>query len=516
MKTFILGLVLLLSVSSTSFAAPVTFRIYHINDFHGFANPTQPPGTKDRQGGAAWLATRLKELRAEQPGIFLAAGDMIQGDTWTNFSQGYSTIALLNQLQVDAMVTGNHEYDFGQDVLKQRIREARFPVLAANVMGLPGVTSQASFNLPGGKVAVIGLVTDDVPQSSHPRNTKGLTFAPPLPTARDQIRAREKNTRLVVLLTHIGHEQDLALAGNLCTGPDALDAPILIVGGHSHTVVPTPVRIGNCAVVQAGDHGRFLGVVDMTVDQGKLLAATGRLEEIVPTPGGADPATAAVVERYNAQVDIVLNQKAGTTEVDLIQEGARQQETNLGNLVADIVRRTTGAQAALINGGSLRTGLAKGEITFRQIYAALPFNTYLVAVRMSGQLLLQTLEHGVSGVERGEGRFPQVSGLTFTFDRRKPVGQRIISATLGGQPIDPLQEYTVATLDFMAAGGDGYTAFAQAIKSAGDYAETGGAMRSSRLVYNDPGGFLRDVVLDALAKGSPVAPAVEGRIIEIK
>lgn len=513
-KVFALGLFLLLGVTAAGWAAPVTFRVYHINDFHGFANPTQPPGTKGRQGGAAWLATRLKELRAEQPGIFLAAGDMIQGETWTNFSQGYSAIALLNQLQVDAMVTGNHEYDFGQEVLKQRISEARFPVLAANVTGLPGVSPRTSFNLSGGKVAVIGLVTDDVPQSSHPRNTKGLVFAPPLQAARDQIAARDNNTGLVVLLTHIGHEQDLALAADLCMGPDALDVPILIVGGHSHTVVPKPVRIGNCAVVQAGDHGRFLGVVDMTVDQGKLLAVTGRLEEVVPVPRDADPATAAVVERYNAQVDIVLNQKAGATDVDLIQEGARQQETNLGNLVADIVRNTTGAQAALVNGGSLRTGIAKGEISIRQIHAALPFNNYLVAIKMNGQLLLQTLEHGVSGVERGEGRFPQVSGMAFTFDRRKPVGRRIVSATLGGQPIDPKQEYTVATLDFIAAGGDGYTAFGQAVKSAGDYAETGGAMRSSRLVYNDPGGFLRDVVLDALATGSPAAPAVEGRIVE--
>jgi 5'-nucleotidase len=149
-KAFALGLFLLLDATATSWAAPVTFRVYHINDFHGFANPTQPPGTNGRQGGAAWLATRLKELRAEQRGIFLAAGDMIQGETWTNFSQGYSAIALLNQLQVDAMVTGNHEYDFGQEVLKQRISEARFPVLAANVTGLPGVSPRTSFNLPGG------------------------------------------------------------------------------------------------------------------------------------------------------------------------------------------------------------------------------------------------------------------------------------------------------------------------------------------------------------------------------
>ncbi|MBU0663833.1 MAG: 5'-nucleotidase C-terminal domain-containing protein [Proteobacteria bacterium] len=498
-------------------AVPTTFRIYYINDFHGFANPTQLSGGKGQQGGIAWLASRLKRLRTEQPGLFLAAGDMIQGDTWTNFSQGYSTIALLNQLHLDAMVTGNHEYDFGQDVLKKRISEASFPVLAANVQGLPGVHPHASFNLPAGKVTVIGLVTDDVPQSSHPRNTQGLSFSPPLQVAREQLTAMKKNTGLFVLLTHIGYEQDLALAKNLCQGPDALDVPILIVGGHSHTEVKTPVRIGNCAVVvQAGDHGRFLGVVDMTVEQGQLVAVEGRLDEIVPAPGGDDPEIAALVKRYNAQVDIILNQKGGETNVDLIQKGVRQQETNLGNLVADIVRSTTGAQAALVNGGSLRTGLNKGEITFRQIYAALPFNSYLVAVKMSGNLLLETLEHGVSGVERGEGRFPQVSGMTFVFDRRLPVGQRIVSATVGGHPIDPQQEYSVATLDFIAAGGDGYTAFGQAIRSGGDFVEIGGAMRSSRLVYNDPGGFLRDVVLDVLAKDSPVAPVVEGRIVEEK
>ena len=502
------------SGKSGSGSAPDSFRIYYVNDFHGFAEPSQSPGATVQQGGAAWMAGRLNKLRAGHPGLFLAAGDMIQGDTWTNFSQGYSAIALLNAMHVDAMVTGNHEYDFGQEVLKQRISEARFPVLAANVTGLPEVVPKASFNLPAGKVTVIGLVTDDVPQSSHPRNTVGLQFAAPITAAREQIAARDRDTDLVVLLTHIGHEQDLALAGKLCTGPETVDAPLLIVGGHSHTRVETPVRIGNCAVVQAGEHARLLGVVDVGVEQGKMLTATGRLEEIGPAAGEADPEIAALVKRYSSQVDTILNQKAGEAGVDLIQAGARQQETNLGNMVADIVRDTTGAQVALINGGSLRTGLNKGEITFRRIHAVLPFNNYLVAVKMSGEMLWQALEHGVSGVERGEGRFPQVSGMSFVFDCRRPVGQRIVSVSIGGSPLDRQQEYTVATLDFMASGGDGYTAFGQAIKSAGDYSEVGGAMRSSRLVYNDPGQFLRDAVLDALARKSPVAPSVEGRIVE--
>jgi len=504
------------AVAPSSDAGAKHFTMYYVNDFHGFAEPTQPPGTNVRQGGAAWLAGLVNMLRAKQPGLFLAAGDMIQGDTWSNFFQGASAIALLNAMRLDAMVTGNHEFDFGQEVLKQRIGEARFPVLAANVKGMPELVPQATFTLSGGKVAVIGLVTDDVPQSSHPRNTTGLKFIAPLTAAREQIAARDSDTDLVVLLTHIGHQQDLDLAEKLCTGPETVDDPLLIVGGHSHTKVETPVRIGNCAVVQAGEHGKLLGVVDVSVEQEKMVAATGRLEEIGPAAGEADPAVAALVQQYSSQVDGILNQKAGSSKVDLIQAGSREKETNLGNLVADIVRKTTGAQVALVNGGSLRTGLSNGEITFRQVHAVLPFNNYLVAVKMSGELLWQALEHGVSGVERGEGRFPQVSGMTFVFDRSRPAGQRIVSATVDGQPLDRQREYTVATLDFIASGGDGYTAFGQAIKSGGDYCEIGGAMRSSRLVYNDPGKFLRDAVLDALAKDSPVAPSVEGRIVEVK
>jgi len=504
------------AVAPLSGAGAKHFTMYYVNDFHGFAEPTQPPGTDVKQGGAAWLAGRVNTLRAKQPGLFLAAGDMIQGDTWSNFFQGASTIALLNAMRVDAMVTGNHEFDFGQEVLKQRIGEAHFPVLAANVKGMPELVPQTSFTISGGKVAVIGLVTDDVPQSSHLRNTTGLKFIAPLTSAREQIAARDSDTDLVVLLTHIGHQQDLDLAEKLCTGLDTVDVPLLIVGGHSHTRVETPVRIGNCAVVQAGEHGKLLGVVDVDVEQEKMVVVTGRLEKIGPEAGEADPAVAALVRQYSSQVDTILNQKAGEARVDLIQAGARQQETNLGNMVADIVRETTGAQVALINGGSLRTGLNKGEITFRQVHAVLPFNNYLVAVKMSGELLWQALEHGVSGVERGEGRFPQVSGMSFDFDRRLPAGQRIVSVRVQGRPLDRQQEYTVATLDFIASGGDGYTAFGEAIKGGGDYCEIGGAMRSSRLVYNDPGRFLRDAVLDALAKDSPVAPVVEGRIAEIK
>jgi 5'-nucleotidase / UDP-sugar diphosphatase len=515
MHNFSRILITVLLVLSAAAAHAATFRVIYINDFHGFANPTTVPGSKQQLGGAAALAARLKILRAEKPGIFVAAGDIIQGDSWANLSQGASAIKLMNHLQLDAMVTGNHEFDFGQEQLKQRIKEASFPVLAANLSGISSTSPRVYFNRPGGRIAVIGLVTPDVPQTSHPKNTKGLKFSPVLETAREQISEAEITASLIVLLTHIGHENDLALAEAMCKNQTESEAPVLIVGGHSHTKVEKPVQIGNCVVVQAWEHGKALGVVDLTIEKGKLLSVDGWLEHINPA-GSTDPETAALVDRYNQRINKLLGKKAGTAKVDLIQEGVRRQETNLGNLVADIVRKTTGAQVAVINGGSIRTGIPKGEITRRQVYATLPFNNYLVAVRMTGKQLLETIEHGVSDIEHEEGRFPQVSGIRFSFNRHKPAGQRVTSLSVGDTPLDLQKEYTVATLDFIAAGGDGYTAFGQAIRSAGDFSELNGAMQSSRLVYNNPGYFLRDAVLEVFSSGAPVSATVEGRITETR
>jgi 2',3'-cyclic-nucleotide 2'-phosphodiesterase (5'-nucleotidase family) len=289
--------------------------------------------------------------------------------------------------------------------------------------------------------------------------------------------------------------------------------PLVIVGGHSHTRVEKPVRIGACAVLQAWEHGKVLGLADVTVDNRKLVSIDGRLVEIHPDQGQGNREVQAVVDRYNQEVNAILGRQVGSAEVDLVQQGVRQQETNFGDLVADIIRKETGAQAALINGGSIRTGIPRGAVTARQIYAALPFNSYLVAVKMTGSQLLETLEHGVSGIENGEGRFPQVSGIRFAFDSSLPVGKRVRSVVVDGKPLNPAEEYTVATLDFIAAGGDGYTAFGRTIRSSGDFSEVAGAMKSSRLVYNDPGRFLRDVVIETLGRETSIKPVTDGRII---
>jgi len=524
MKTFFSLLVTLIALSLPvrGSAEPRTIRILHVNDFHGFAHPVQAPDMAQPLGGAARLAHRIAQLRSERPSLLLAAGDMIQGDSWANLNSGAAVIEFMNLLRFDALVTGNHEYDFGRETLEKRISEAVFPVLAANVSGVKGVQPVTVITRNGLRIAVVGLVTDDTPETSHPRNTRNLHFAKPLERAMELVRELRGKADLIVLLTHIGHAADRELAQSL-SGPLSA-APhhsmrmgnLLIVGGHSHTRVEHPVRIGSNYVAQAWEHGKTLGVIDVVVDGGAIVSLEGHLEEITAAGGVGDPQVADLVKRYDERSTALLSAVVGTAAVDLVQEGVRRQETNLGNLVADVVRDTTKADVAIVNGGSIRSGISRGPVTMKDVYATLPFDNYLVAVRMSGAQLRDTLEHGVSAVERGEGRFPQVSGLSFAFDPSRSAGQRVVRVELGGKPLDPNREYVVATLDFIAAGGDGYRAFGAAIRSAGDFSDTGGALHSSRLAYNDPGRWLRDIVADYLRTHAALAPALEGRIRKVR
>jgi 5'-nucleotidase / UDP-sugar diphosphatase len=497
-------------VACCGFGAPAQaadLRILHVNDFHGFALPHKPLESKELLGGVAYLAGEVDRLRRQKPTLLLAGGDMIQGANWANLFQGKSSIELMNAMGFDAMVAGNHEFDYGQQVLKKRLSQADFPILAANVEGFPALKPYVIKGVSGLKVAIIGITTPDTPQTTHPRNVAGLKFLAPEVALKKYLPEVRKQADLVVVLSHEGLEADKALAEQV-PGID------VIVGGHSHTKLLKPLVVGHTIIVQAWEHAKALGVLDLTVAGGKITSFEGRLQEIKPVAGQESPKIQKIVTYYARKVDSLLDKKVGRTAVDLDgqTEHVRSRETNLGDLVADIMREQAGADAAIINGGGIRTSIPKGKITIKQVYAVLPFDNYLVAIRLTGRQVKQTLEHGVSSLAEPTGRFPQVSGLTFTYRRSAPVGQRVQEVTIGGRPLSPDKEYLIATNDFLAAGGDGYQAFGDAIRAAGDYSNLGGALKSQNLVYNDPGTFLRDLVIEYLKTHKKVAPEVQGRI----
>jgi 2',3'-cyclic-nucleotide 2'-phosphodiesterase (5'-nucleotidase family) len=218
------------------------------------------------------------------------------------------------------------------------------------------------------------------------------------------------------------------------------------------------------------------------------------------------------VARYERQVDSLLQRAIGETQVDLDGAHVRTGETNLGDFVADVMRQTAGAEVALINGGTIRTSIPQGKITVKDIYAVLPFDNYLVAISLTGAQVKAALEHGLARLEEPAGSFPQVSGLTFTYSRSAAAGARVKDVTVGGQPLDLQKDYVVATNDYLVAGGDGYTVFGEALKSAGDYTNLGGTLTSSKLAYNDPGTWLRDLVIAAIQARKTIAPQIDGRI----
>ncbi len=509
--TALCSILVFLLLISFGYGEELQIRILHVNDFHGFAEPYKPIGSDETLGGIAYLASRVEELRKEKLSLLLAAGDMIQGNNWANLFQGESVVELLNEMRFDAMVVGNHEFDFGQDVLKKRISEARFSVLGANVEGFDRLKPYVIKELKGVKIGIIGVVTEEVPEITHPKNVTGLHFFSPVNTVARYVRELKDKTHMIVVLSHVGHPVDRMIAEKI-RGVD------VIVGGHSHSRITKPVKVGDTLIVQAWEHGKALGVLDLILQDGKITNFDGHLEEIKPKGGKEDQKVLAVVEKYKQRMVAVLDNKVGEADVDLDGErkNIRRRETNLGNLIADILRELSKADVAIINGGAIRASIKKGEIRIKDIYASLPFDNYIVAIKLTGRQIREALEHGVSGVEEEEGRFPQISGLTFKYSPSGERGSRIKEIFVGGQPIDSGKEYVVATNDFLAVGGDGYKVFGEAIKTSKDFSVTGGTMKGEKVVYGDSGKWLRDGVAEYIREKGRVAPKIEGRIIEIR
>ncbi len=260
---------------------------------------------------------------------------------------------------------------------------------------------------------------------------------------------------------------------------------------------------GHAPIFKWGSDARILGRIDLN-----LYAATGRIESIdwagIPVDDSVadDPAVAAVVAEYEKKLSAELDKPLGRAAIELDARSItnRTGETNLGNLVADSFRRATGADVGLLNGGSVRANMtfAPGQITRRDVISILPFENPVVKVEVSGSILRTALENGVSQIveEKESGRFPQVSGLQFEFDGRKPVGSRVVKIVVNGQPLDEKKIYTLATNTYLIHGGDNYKMF-----------------KEVKLLIPEESAEIDSTMLASfIAAAGEVAPKVEGRI----
>jgi 5'-nucleotidase len=458
-------LFLLLAAGCPSTVRPVPppetvhLTLLHLNDVYQFT-----PLEQGRVGGLARVATLHKQTLAESPHtLMLFAGDTL-GPSVESLLQvdgkplhGRQMIDAWNAVGVDYAVPGNHEFDFGDGALKDALRASRFPWLAANIFdnhtGQPfeGVIPYVIREVAGVKVGLFGLLVPDTEVTSSVSQDTNIRDI--CTTARPVVsRLRAQGATLIVALTHL----DLALDQELarCVSVD------LIVGGHEHYRIED--RTTGTPIFKVEADARELGRLDLDVDgrTGQLKTLAWRVFPVTDAIPD-DAAFAEAMRPYDALV-ADLSQPLGKTPVplDARKTAVRSQETNLASLVTDTFRQVTGTDVVLVNGGAIRgdTVFPAGPLTRRDLLAIFPFQDDLVRLDVTGAVLLAALENGVSkSAEDPEpGRFPQVSGLRFSFDPAQPKGQRILCATVGGKPVSPTATYSLAATRFIAGGKDGY------------------------------------------------------------
>ncbi|UPG73271.1 5'-nucleotidase C-terminal domain-containing protein [Roseomonas gilardii subsp. gilardii] len=305
----------------------------------------------------------------------------------------------------------------------------------------------------------------------------------------------------VLVLSHLGLEADRKLAREVA-GID------LIVGGHSHTLLanglegaegPDPVMeqgpSGLVRIVQAGCYSRYLGRLDLDLSpEGRVLSHRGLMRELTMDVA-PDPAVAAIVATYARPLEELRRKPVTTMPVTLSNESCRTSECALGNLMAEaMLAAVPKADAAITNGGGMRTGLVEGMVTMGDILAMLPFNNTLATATLKGADIKAALENGLSRAPESIGRFPQVAGMRVVWNIQRPPGDRIVSLEIGGKPYDPEKVYRIVTNNFMRQGGDGYDSF-----------------RDKALDHYDNGAPLEDSLIDYLSAGKPL-PGIDGRL----
>lgn len=489
-----LALLLLVTAFAVLAQEEVTTRItlLQVNDTYQFA-----PVDRGTRGGLGRVVTLKKEIQKDSPNtLFLFAGDTISPSVESITHKGAQMIEAWNVARLDYATFGNHEFDFGPEVLLERIKESRFGWVAANVIdkktgqSFGGVSPYVIREFDGVKIGIIGLVLPETKTTSRPG--PDVEFLSPCETANKFIpEIHSKGAQVVVALTHLSMSEDKEVAR--CSDVD------LIIGGHEHTLLESVA--GGAPIFKMTADARELGRIDLNISK-----STGKLESIdwkvipVTSETAEDKDFAPVYSKYAGLLrDLAQVVGRSTVALDARSRESRTRETNVGNFIADAFRKAMRADVGLLNGGSIRADslISAGRLTKRDLLAIIPFKNKVVKLELTGGVLRSMLEHGVarSAEDTQPGRFPQVSGIRFTFNAGRPAGARVVDVKVNGVPLDDKKTYTLATADFLAEGGDGYE-----------------ILKSARvLIGKDQGLIDFDVVRQALGS-RPIAPKVDGRI----
>lgn len=480
-RYLILSLLLVLPCSFTAAAETpqqdnqesVHLIILHTNDMHGRILPEDDRGNAI---GLPEIAAGVNVIRQHNaPVLLLDAGDTFHGMPAINISKGMNMVKLLNAMGYDAMVPGNHDYNYGSPRLLELTKALNFPVLSANTAdkatGKLLFPDYTIIEKDGVKIGLFGITTPDTSRKTAPENVRSVKFTDAVTASKAMVKKLQGKADVIVAIMHVGVEPASSIIStDIAKAVPGID---VIIDGHSHTELPEGITVGTTLIAQTGYYDHRLGRVDIWLENGKITAkqaqlyTAANLQAIAPQSDAEIANMITAMDEENAPLFaqvIARSNQSLPNEYEIV----RSQETALGDLAADALRSTANSDIALVNGGSIRAALPEGDITMGDMMTIFPFGNTIKKVAMTGGDITAALEHSISGYPDISGGFLQVSGIEFTFDPALPAGQRITSIKVNGRPLQADTVYTVAMNDFMAAGGDGNTAFTKG-KIAGEY-----------------------------------------------
>jgi 5''-nucleotidase/2'',3''-cyclic phosphodiesterase and related esterases len=439
--------------------------IFHTNDSHGYIKADDNAKVIGTDTVAAIAAMY------EGKELLLDAGDWSNGQPFAAKTKGESVAKVMNLAGYDASVIGNHEFDFA-DNIGNLMEVTEFPMLAANIR----VTEDGSllsegayeiFEVNGAKVGVFGLTTPETYYKVNPGHVAGYDFGSfdtMIDDADAAISALEaEGADIIIALVHLGIQGDDTSTRLAEALGDRID---VVIDGHSHSDPSYNAKIGDTWVVSTGGEnnfgsGTYLGYISFTLDGDDYVISDPGYIDWETARANAEPLAEVtdLIEELNAPVAEMTTKivASSDTAIDGERANVRTREAQLGNIVTDAVREFAGADIALFNGGGIRASLPAGDITENDVYTVLPYGNIVYKANVKGSVIREMLESGVSEVEEGSGRFPQVSGIQFIYDSALEPMNRVIYVEINGEPLDDEAEYSLATNDYLSQGGDGYT-----------------------------------------------------------
>jgi len=407
-------------------------------------------------------------------------------------------IDVFNAMNIDLVVPGNHEFDYGPKELKKRIAESKFEWIATNVLEADrssvflGCLPYKIVQVEDFKVGFFGITTHETCHLSFPGDT---IFGHVVTTSQKVVQLlKEKGADVIIAITHQSLPEDQELAKKVL-------GINLIIGGHEHS--PFTIFEGDTMIHKSGQNANFLGRIDINIERltSNKLDVTFTWKMLTNKGYTKDPSVANVIQKYMTQLLDLKKENIAKmlTTLDSKTESVRSKEASFGNMLADAVRERTGTDIAIVQGGAIRGDSfyeAGTVLTALDLNRELPFANVISVYKIKGQDLRDALEEGIKNLPNRAGCFPQVSGLRLTVDPKQPALRRVLKVEVNDKELDPQQYYTVTSTTFIRNGGDGYLSLTKAEDLKHDANES----------------LLSTILLDYLLKYKEVSPKVEGRI----